>query len=171
MKKLLVILLVGLLSLMLATCGKKEIAPEIPEDVEPDTTIVTDTIPTPPPEPPVEVKKINESDFVTVYYDFDKYNLVESAKLALENNARVLKENLDVIVKIEGHCDERGTVEYNLSLGDKRAVAAKEYLNELGISVDRMQTISFGKSRPAVPGSNEAAWAKNRRAQFKILSQ
>ncbi len=171
MKKLLVLLLIGLLPLMLITCGKKEVAPEIPPEMPPDTTAAIDTTKTVPPPPPVEVKKISESEFMTVYYDFDKYNLVDSAKRALENNARILKENPDVIIKIEGHCDERGTVEYNLSLGDKRATAAKDYLVELGISPDRIQTISYGKSRPAVMGSNEAAWAKNRRAQFKIISQ
>jgi peptidoglycan-associated lipoprotein len=172
MKKLLVLLLIGLLPLMLANCGPDEVAPEIPPEEPPDTTAVVDTIePEPEPEPEPVVKKINESEFITVYFDFDKYNLVDSAKQVLEYNARILKNNMNVIVKIEGHCDERGTVEYNLSLGDKRAAAAKDYLVGLGIKGDRIQTISYGKSRPAVMGSNEAAWAKNRRAQFRIVSQ
>ncbi|HHI02170.1 MAG TPA: peptidoglycan-associated lipoprotein Pal [candidate division Zixibacteria bacterium] len=108
---------------------------------------------------------------MTVYYDFDKYNLVDSAKAALENNARVLKDNPSVMVKIEGHCDERGTVEYNLSLGEKRAKAAKDYLIDLGVDAGRLDIISYGKERPVDPGHNEAAWAKNRRAAFIVTSQ
>jgi peptidoglycan-associated lipoprotein len=72
---------------------------------------------------------------------------------------------------LEGHCDERGTVEYNLSLGEKRAKAVKDYLVGLGISADRLSIISYGKERPADPGHNEEAWAKNRRVEFRIISQ
>jgi len=106
-----------------------------------------------------------------VYFDFDKYNLVDSAKQALDHNAMILKDNPNLMIRIEGHCDERGTIEYNLSLGEKRAAAAKKYLTDLGIDPGRLQTISYGKERPAVAGSNEAAWAKNRRDEFKIISQ
>jgi len=83
----------------------------------------------------------------------------------------VLKDNPNVMVRIEGHCDERGTIEYNLSLGEKRAASAKKYMTDMGIDAGRIQTISYGKERPAVTGSNESAWAKNRRDEFKIISQ
>jgi peptidoglycan-associated lipoprotein len=171
MKKLLVLLLIGLLPLLLASCGHKEVAPEIPPEEEIQPPPEEEPAPEPEPEPEPVIKKLTESDFKTVYFDFDKYNLVDSAKQALEFDAGILKDNPDMIIKIEGHCDERGTVEYNLSLGDKRANSAKDYLIGLGINADRIQTISYGKSRPAVMGSNEAAWAKNRRAQFRIISQ
>ena len=77
----------------------------------------------------------------------------------------------DVILQIEGHCDERGTIEYNMSLGEKRANAARDYLIGMGIAENRLTTISYGEERPAAPGSNEDVWAKNRRAEFKIISQ
>jgi len=169
MKRLLVLVLALLTIFWVAGCGKKkqpvvETPPPVeqPKQEEP-------TKPEPVQEP--VVKQVTESDFVTVYFDFDKYNLVDSAKAALDHNAQVLKENANVIVRIEGHCDERGTIEYNLSLGEKRAAAAKKYLTDLGIDAGRIQTISYGKERPAVTGSNEAAWAKNRRDEFKIISQ
>lgn len=113
-----------------------------------------------------EVVPTNPLDFVTIYFDFDKYNLREDAKSGLANNFEVMKERQDARIQIEGHCDERGTVEYNLALGEKRARAAMEYLASLGISRDRMSVISYGKERPAMMGSSEDAWAKNRRAEF-----
>ncbi len=172
MKKLFVLLLIGLIPILLASCGPKEVAPEMPPPEEEVTPPVQEEpVVTPEPEPEPVIKKITDAEFKTVYFDFDKYNLVDSAKQALELNARILREHPDVIVKIEGHCDERGTVQYNLSLGDKRANAARDYLIGLGINADRLQTISYGKSRPAVLGSNEAAWAKNRRDNFRIVSQ
>ncbi len=174
MRKLIVLLLIGLLPLLLANCGgpkKSDLGEE-----KKDTTTVKPIIeePTPPP-PPVDttpvIEKIDESEFRVVYYDFDKFNLVDSAKSALEYNARLMKKNKMMIVKIEGHCDERGTVEYNLSLGEKRAASARDYLKELGIPAGNIQIVSYGKSRPVDTRDNEAAWAKNRRAQFRILSQ
>lgn len=105
-------------------------------------------------------------NFVTIYFDFDKYNLREDAKSGLKNNYEVLRAKSDVRIQIEGHCDERGTVEYNLALGEKRARSAMDYMVSLGIPRDRMSIISYGKERPAAFGSNEDAWAKNRRAEF-----
>lgn len=170
MKRLTILMLLSLVALYLAGCGggpKPE--PEQPVVVEPEPEPTPE--PTPEPEPEPVKEPIRESAFMKVYYDFDKFNLVDSAKAALENNARVLKENPSVIVIIEGHCDERGTVEYNLSLGEKRANAAMTYLKDLGVDPARMSMISYGKEKPAVMGNNEAAWAKNRRAEFKIVSQ
>ncbi|MEP0828203.1 MAG: peptidoglycan-associated lipoprotein Pal [bacterium] len=169
MKRFLILSLAMVTIMWVAGCGKKkqpvvETPPPVEQPKQPEPTK-----PEPTPEP--EVKKVTESDFRIVYFDFDKYNLVDSAKRALDHNAMILKDNPNLIIRIEGHCDERGTIEYNLSLGEKRAAAAKKYLTDLGIDPGRLQTISYGKERPAVAGSNEAAWAKNRRDEFKIISQ
>lgn len=101
-----------------------------------------------------------------VHFEFDSYVLDGSAKAALEDNATYLKAYADKRVQIEGHCDERGSDEYNLVLGEKRARATKAYLVTLGIDSRRLSVISFGEERPLDPASGEAAWAKNRRAEF-----
>ncbi len=126
-----------------------------------------DTTPTPPPPKPM----LKVEQFKTVYFDYDKFNLRPDAKQDLEFDYNLLTQYPDAIVEIQGHCDERGTVEYNLSLGQKRADATKDYLVSLGVSPDRLKTISYGKERPVDPGHNEAAWAKNRRCEFRIISQ
>ena len=108
---------------------------------------------------------------MTVYFDFDKFNLRADARASLDQNIALLKEFPDAIVKLEGHCDERGTVEYNIALGEKRADAAKTYLVNNGIQANRVSTISYGKERPVDPRHTEDAWAKNRRVEFKIISQ
>ncbi|MBC8199243.1 MAG: peptidoglycan-associated lipoprotein Pal [Desulfobacterales bacterium] len=107
---------------------------------------------------------INEN----IYFDFDKYNLLPLARKILKRKADWLWNNPDVSVIIEGHCDERGTNEYNLALGDRRAESAKAYLVDLGIARARLTTVSYGEERPVDPGHNEVAWAKNRRAHFTI---
>ncbi len=99
-----------------------------------------------------------------VFFDFDKFNLKPDARKTLEKQAAWLKANPSVRVTVEGHCDERGTREYNLALGERRANAAKDYLVSLGINPSRLKTISYGKERPVAMGSNEAAWAQNRRS-------
>jgi len=103
-----------------------------------------------------------------IYFDFDKSDLKPAARAVLEKKAGWLRANAGYKVKIEGHCDERGTVEYNLALGERRAKAAQKYLSALGISADRTSTVSYGEERPADPGKSEAAWAKNRRDEFKL---
>lgn len=103
-----------------------------------------------------------------VYFDFDKSNVRTDQRMALDKNAEILKGHPEISIEVEGHCDERGTVEYNLALGDRRAQSVKKYLIDLGISADRIKTISYGKERPAVPGTGEEVWAKNRRAAFRI---
>lgn len=106
-----------------------------------------------------------------IHFDFDKYDLSAHAREILANKAYFLKQYPSTKILIEGHCDERGTSEYNLALGERRANSAKQYLVQLGISEDRISTISYGKERPLDPGHNEAAWAKNRRAHFVIVSR
>ena len=98
-----------------------------------------------------------------VFFDLDKSDLKPEARRTLERQAAWLKQYGNVAVTIEGHCDERGTREYNLALGDRRAKAASNYLVSLGIAATRIKSISYGKERPAVLGSNEAAWSQNRR--------
>ena len=99
-----------------------------------------------------------------VFFGYDSSDLDSDALELLQDQVAWLKENSDVTVTIEGHCDERGTREYNLALGEKRAQAVKNYLIGLGINPDRVSTISYGKERPAVVGSNDGAWAQNRRS-------
>ena len=99
-----------------------------------------------------------------VFFDLDKSDLKPEARRTLERQAAWLKQYGNVTVTLEGHCDERGTREYNLALGDRRAKAASNYLVSLGIAATRIKTISYGKERPAVLGSNEAAWSQNRRS-------
>ena len=104
-----------------------------------------------------------------IFFDFDRSDLREDARQTLQAKAEALRQFPDVRIRIEGHADERGTVEYNLALGERRADAARAYLIDLGIDSDRMTTISYGEERPAVDGHNEAAWSQNRRDEFVII--
>lgn len=113
----------------------------------------------------------NAMGLETVRFAFDSYALTSDSMSSLRNSAEILNQNDNVNIQIEGHCDERGSVQYNLALGDKRAKAVKRALQRLGVSPNRMETISFGKEQPLDPGSNEAAWAANRRANFVITSK
>ncbi|MFP4446472.1 MAG: peptidoglycan-associated lipoprotein Pal [Desulfosudaceae bacterium] len=103
-----------------------------------------------------------------IHFEFDKATLTSTARETLKRKAAFLRNNPDVRVVIEGHCDERGTDEYNLALGDRRAKSAKDYLEDMGIEPSRLTTISYGEEKPLDPRSTEEAWAKNRRAQFVI---
>lgn len=103
-----------------------------------------------------------------IYFEFDKSTLTPAAQDNLLQKAEWLRENPDATVTIEGNCDERGTSEYNLALGDRRAEAAKAFLVDLGIDPMRMTTISYGEERPVDPRHNEEAWAKNRRDHFVV---
>jgi len=105
----------------------------------------------------------------SIYFDFDKYEIKADAKTTLQKKADFLAANTRYSLRIEGHCDERGTNEYNLALGERRANSAKEFLVALGIAPARITTISYGEERPAVEGSNEDAWSKNRRDEFKLI--
>jgi peptidoglycan-associated lipoprotein len=109
----------------------------------------------------------DSSMFRTVYFDFDRSDLRADAREGLQANASYLKGNSSVAITIEGNCDERGSNEYNLALGKRRAEAAYKYLVDLGVESSRMTTVSYGEEKPAVEGHNELAWAKNRRDDFK----
>jgi peptidoglycan-associated lipoprotein len=107
-------------------------------------------------------------EFANIYFDFDKAIIKEDSKGVLKQHADWLKANNAVNVTIAGNCDERGTAEYNLALGQRRATAAAKYLINLGVTKNRIKTVSYGKERPLDPGHNEEAWAKNRRDEFVI---
>jgi len=115
-------------------------------------------------------KMLARQQFVNedVYFEFDSSALLPEAQEVLKRKALWLRANPGASVVIEGHCDERGTNEYNLALGDRRAESAKQFLTDLGIAGPRLTTISYGEERPVDPGHNEESWAKNRRAHFVI---
>ncbi|MGB7063308.1 MAG: OmpA family protein [Candidatus Zixiibacteriota bacterium] len=164
------ILLVGILVLLLFSfCGKKPPPvkePTPPVVTEPETPITPPVI----PEEEVIKEEITQADFQPIHFDFDKYALRPGDRELLNRNARVLKENPVVKIRIEGNCDERGTVEYNLALGEKRARAAMDYLINLGVSADRISIITYGKER-AERCSSESCWSEDRRDDFMIVSQ
>ncbi len=103
-----------------------------------------------------------------IFYGYDRYDLSDDARAVLDAQANWLMQYPSLNITLEGHADERGTREYNLALGDRRATSAKSYLIALGVDPRRINTISYGKERPAVPGANESAWAQNRRGVTKI---
>jgi peptidoglycan-associated lipoprotein len=106
----------------------------------------------------------------TIYFDFDSAGLSDSARSSLSTNAALLTKESAATIRIEGNCDERGSAEYNLALGERRAHAVHKYLVTMGVEQGRLSTVSYGNEKPAVQGSDEATWAKNRRAEFVIVS-
>ncbi len=120
------------------------------------------------PEPAREADAFNVSDLLDVFFDFDRSDLTSEGREKLASNARLLKAASGVKIVIEGLCDERGTTEYNLGLGERRAYAVKNYLVSLGVSDSRIKTISYGEEKPFALGHNEAAWKLNRRAHFGL---
>jgi peptidoglycan-associated lipoprotein len=118
-----------------------------------------------------EVMAKEKDALADVYFDFDKYNLKPESRVILKGHAAWLAKNNDYKLVIEGHCDERGTSEYNLALGERRAAEAMKYMVELGVVAKRMKTMSYGKEMPLDPGHNEEAWAKNRRDHFVVTPQ
>lgn len=121
--------------------------------------------------PEEKARPTNILNFNNINFDYDKYELTPSARDILSQHARILKQNPDVKIRIEGHCDERGTIEYNLALGERRANAVKTYLVKYGLNENRFSTISYGKERPLDNNRTPDAWVKNRRAAFVITYQ
>lgn len=118
------------------------------------------------------LEQINrEQPLAMIHFDYDKYFIRADAKPVLERDAAWLKKFRTIKILIEGHCDERGTEEYNLALGEKRAKSTMDYLTSLGVSTDRMKILSYGKSQPLATGHDEVSWQKNRRAQFVIIEK
>lgn len=116
-----------------------------------------------------ETKAVPQLD--DIHFDFDKSDIRADSRETLQKNADWLQNNPDIKIQIEGHCDERGTAEYNLALGERRAMSTKKYLISLGISADRIYTISYGEELPIDPNHSENAWAKNRRAHFLVITK
>jgi peptidoglycan-associated lipoprotein len=104
-----------------------------------------------------------------IYFDFDSYVLTAKSREVLTRNAEAMKKNSSISIQVAGHCDERGSDEYNLALGEKRAKSAMNYMVTLGVPASRLSIISYGKEKPADPGHDDAAWAKNRRDEFVII--
>ncbi len=136
------------------------------------TVNVTAPAPPPPPSNPTPKPSLEQSisGLQDAYFDYDKSDIREDARAVLTKDADALKSILNdfpnATVVIEGHCDERGSAEYNLGLGDRRATAAKDFLVQLGVPADRLKTISYGKEKPVCTESNEECWQRNRRAHF-----
>ena len=125
------------------------------------------------PAAPTSEEDLNENNFepTRIHFAFDRYDIVEEYRQNLHNIATHLNSNSNVKLVIEGHCDERGTAEYNLGLGERRTLTARRYLIEMGVPVSRLRTVSYGKEFPFDPESNEVAWARNRRAHFVITAR
>lgn len=190
MKKLVIFSLAFLLIFaFLSACRKKvEEAPPPPPAIEEQPEVVEEQpmVEEVEEEPVIEEPELTEEELFLqksldqinaeaplemIHFDFDRYFIREDAKPALEANAVWLKKYQAIVVLIEGHCDERGTEEYNLALGEKRAKSTLDYLASLGIAAERIKIISYGKSQPLDPGHNEDAWQQNRRAQFKVIGK
>ena len=107
----------------------------------------------------------------TIFFEYDSSSLSSSARSTLEGNVSFLKDNSDVEIQVEGHCDERGGVQYNLALGERRAKAVRDYMVAMGIKKSRITTISFGKERPLAFGHDNSAWGQNRRANFVVTAK
>ena len=147
------------LSLGFAACSDDEKKAE--EAVKPAATEQ-------PATPPEQSASAGNFQADSVYFAFDDYSLNGDAQSNLNKLADHLKSNKVAVVQIEGHCDERGSTEYNLALGERRAQSVKNYLTQVGVDAARIPTISYGEERPAVEGHGETAWSKNRRAQFAL---
>jgi len=157
---------VAVLALGTAACGKKEVAqtpPPVTEATPPGETVAPGDVEL-VELPAAQADLVAKAGSDTVYFGTDKYDLDEATKATLAAQARWLIANPNVRASIEGHCDERGTREYNMALGERRANAARDYLVSQGVPAARLLVTSWGKERPVAPGSNEEAWAQNRRA-------
>lgn len=176
------------LSLVVVDCGKKKAPITPPEEIE----IVEAPAPPapevkPPTAPPTAMDPLEKAmseglvalnNYVReagligdVYFDFDKYDLRPDARDRLAKNAQFMQDHSNLVFSIEGHCDERGTNEYNLALGEKRASTAVSYLSRLGAATSGISTISYGEERPACTQHDESCWWQNRRAHFVIVAQ
>lgn len=192
MRKTLALLMAAFccLTLLAAGCATQE---TVKKETPPSETAVITPPPPPPPPPAPPVKeqpipaptikdtvtvveeKVPVEDlaasrlFQTIYFEFDAFVLSDVARQNLTKNAEAVKKNPAMTLEIQGHCDERGSDAYNLALGEKRAKAAFNYLVTLGVPAKQLTVVSYGKERPADPGHDDAAWAKNRRVEFVVL--
>jgi len=165
----LIAVLVIALAVALTGCKKK-----MPKEAPPPPPRVEEVAPPPAPDTTGQAAReqqaamdADRARIVTVYFDYDKSEIRADQRDRITTNAEIFRRWTDWPISIEGSCDERGTVEYNLALGERRAMAAKQALVAAGIEAARVSTVSYGEERAADPGHDETAWAKNRRAEFK----
>jgi len=165
-------------------CGKKK-ADTADMDIKPVTVEPEEVVPSPAPAPtqdeqttPLSGDLVAANEYAResgllgdVYFDFDRYELKSDARERLAKNAHFLQEHPEFTLTLEGHCDERGTNEYNLALGERRATTAVDYLVSLGVDRRRLKTVSYGEERPFCRTSSESCWAQNRRAHFQITGR
>ncbi len=182
------LILAVLITMTIGACAKK--TPPVARPMPPPADTATDPAPPPPPEPvsepvvvppePVAEDSIagrslddlnRDSPLRPLFFVLDSDDVDAEGQKVLQDNAAVLKKYPSWQITIEGHCDERGTAEYNLALGERRALSAKNYLVSLGVPADRVKTVSYGKEFPFDPGHDETAWSKNRRAHFVITAK
>jgi peptidoglycan-associated lipoprotein len=177
------------MTVVIGACAKKQ--PPVARPMPPpgNTTPTANVMPPPPPTPVVEptitvppmpddsiasksLDDLNrDSPLKPLFFELDQSEVSADGQRLLQENAAVMKKYPTWQITIEGHCDERGTAEYNLALGERRALAAKNYLVSLGIPADQVKTVSYGKEFPFEPGHDESAWSKNRRAHFVITAK
>jgi peptidoglycan-associated lipoprotein len=155
-----------------------EVAPPpapAPPRPAPPPRVVDEPVPVPPPADSVSSSSLDDlnrnSPLKPAFFALDSSEIDPTAKSVLDGNAALLRQNATWVVTIEGHCDERGTAEYNLALGERRAGAALAYMVSLGIPASRLKTVSYGKEFPFDPAHDDSAWAKNRRAHFVITAK
>ena len=190
MQRRLVLTMVAMALVAAGACAKKKPPVAKPTTPPPAAVSSTSTRPPSPPEPvrepePIPAEPIasdplsatdidtinRNSPFQPVFYAFDAADIDTTGQQALNANAALMKKYSTWIITIEGHTDERGTAEYNLALGERRAMAARNYLVSLGIPAERVRTVTYGKEFPFEPGHDEDSWSKNRRAHFVVTSK
>lgn len=152
--------LVALVALSLGAC-KKQVAPT-----------ASDAFAEFPPVPPTQEEAVDQlaANFARIHFDLDSSTLDTESKRLLEQNAAILQQYPDIRVEVQGHADERGTTDYNLALGMRRAEAVRNQLLQLGVAPSRVTTISYGEERPLAQGTGESVWSRNRRAEFRVLT-
>ena len=174
--------LISTLAIFVVGCSSKPAANVAPPAPTPTPTVVrleATPAPTAVPAPraaedtlPASVEEINRRGYLKdAFFDFDRFEIRTSERDALAGDGTWLRAHPGIRVRIEGHCDERGTADYNMALGQRRAAAVQEYLVSLGVDASRLQTISYGKERPFATGHDEAAWAQNRRGHFVVTAR
>ncbi|MDR1926282.1 MAG: peptidoglycan-associated lipoprotein Pal [Endomicrobium sp.] len=165
MKKFLLLLLAGVFIFVSCGCRKQNIKYNNQNDGMVVASVAFSD------EPSVRGKVCEDNHLKTIYFDFDKSDLTNNIRDTLKENAAYLTSNSGLKIELEGHTDNRGTTEYNLALGQRRALKVKEYYIQLGVAANRIATISYGKEKPVDLNDNEVAWAKNRRAETKVLER
>jgi len=170
---LVVLLMVSLALMTTSCCSKKAVKPTVAQEGggQAQKSVVNEEGLTKKKYPGIQGEFLESKALKDIHFDFDKFNIKPAAADVLKKNAEFLLAHPTYKIQVEGHCDERGSVEYNLVLGERRAESAKKFLINLGVGKDQLSTISYGEEMPLDPRHNEEAWAKNRRCHFIILAK